>query len=63
VALWQCFWEDGGRTLELWARKAIKCREFSELFCRRLGDKNVDKNADHGAWLVKSYKDSTGPFV
>ena len=46
------FWEpcvlrkDCGRTLELWARRAIVCSELSGLFFRSSGDENVKSNVD-----------------
>jgi hypothetical protein len=40
--------EDCGRTLELWARRAIEYQELSGKFFRILEDKNVEGNAEDG---------------
>lgn len=40
--------EDCGKTLNLWARKAIECPVLGELVCGRLKDKSVARNAEKG---------------
>ena len=39
--------EVSGRTLELWARRAIGCKELCRMFCRSLED-NVENSAEDG---------------
>lgn len=58
------FWEDSGRALELWTRKAIEFLELSELFWRSLEDKNVECSTDNGglAYKFQRSKGSTGSF-
>ena len=43
-----CFGEDCGRTLELWTRNVIECRELSGLLCGSLEDNNIESSADGG---------------
>lgn len=40
--------EDCGQPLELWAKKAIECTNFGELFCGSLKDKTVERKSDGG---------------
>lgn len=52
------FWEDYGKTLELWTRNAMECSKLSELYCGSMEDYRVlRKRQMLEAWVVKVWRE------
>lgn len=55
---WLLFWEDYGKTLELWTRNAMECSKLSELYCGSMEDYRVlRKRQMLEAWVVKVWRE------
>ena len=52
------FREDRGRTLELWAGRAIECGGPSGLLCRRVEGKNVESRSEGGGLACEASEGS-----